>query len=241
LQTSFRQFFEKGTCTEYCKLLPEDFGAQEVFTCIQSLRAPLLTGHVTAQQLRQPHTTTPRDTSEPLNATLHAGTPHDDATPPDTTEPHEVVTSLSKKSNPVAAYFKVRYPDLKTARIETMTRIAQNTAKAGKPHRSSVLKSVSSKDPIAQAKEVYSMVDGSFLCRKTRLYFSNAVDLAALSTKQLARGQNRKDFALSQISKESKVGKGDVLETYNLGSKDLTCMEFGGPASLQYINGAKSE
>jgi hypothetical protein len=241
LQTSFRQFFKKGTCIEYCKLLPEDLGAQEVFSCIQTLRAPLLTAYVAAQQLPQPHAATPRDNSEPLHATPHAGTPRDDATPHDATEPHEVAPSPSKKPNPEAAYFKVRYPDLKKARIETMTRIAQSTAKAGKPHRSSVFKSVSSKDPIAQAKEVYEMVDESFLCRKTRLYFSNAVDLAALSTTELARGQNRKDFALSQISKELDVGKKDVLETYNLGSKDLTCMEFGGPASLHYFNGAKSE
>ncbi|RMZ74113.1 hypothetical protein GMOD_00004957 [Pyrenophora seminiperda CCB06] len=241
LRTSFRQFFKKGTCIEYCELLPEDLGAQEVFTCIQSLRAPPPTAHVTAQQLHQPHTATPRDTSEPLSTTPHAATPRDDATLHDITEPHEVATSPSKKPNPAAAYFKVRYPDLKKARIETMTRIAQSTAKAGKPHRSSVFKSVSSKDPIAQAKEVYEMGDKSFLCRKTRLYFSNAVDLATLSTTKLARGQNRKDFALNQISKELKVGKKDVLETYNLGSKDLTCMEFGGPASLHYINGAKSD
>ena len=261
LRTSFSQFFEKGTCRECCKLLPEKFGAQEVFTCIQSLRPPLPNAHVTAQQSHGPHTATPSDVSEPPDATPqtstpHIGMPHNDPTPHNTTsqqdtiDPHETTNlhdttnATSKELDSVATYFKAKYPESKKIRIQTLTRIAQRIVKAEQhviPNQTGVSTSAISEDPIALAKEVYQMVNKSLSFRKNRLYFSNAVDLAAFSATQLSRGQNSRDSAFSQISKDLNVKRTAVVDAYNAGSKDLTCMEFGGPASLFYIEGSVTE
>ncbi|KAF2818179.1 hypothetical protein CC86DRAFT_472984 [Ophiobolus disseminans] len=241
LKACFSRFFERGTCNECCNLLPEKFRPQEVFTCIQSLRLP--NTHVTVQ----PHEScvaTPSDVSKPADATPHAGTPRDDLTPHDTTDLPVVVTAPPKELTPVAAYFEAKYPNLKGTRRQTLTKITQRSLEAvqyGIPHQTSVSKCFTSKDPVALAKKVYQMAYEPLLFRKARLYFLNAVDLAASSATELLVGRNRKDDAFYKISKDLRVKKKDVIEAYNVGSKYLTCMEYGGPASLSYIEGSKSD
>ncbi len=170
---------------------------------MQSLRAPLPNTHV-----REPHAATPSEISKPPSAEPHTGTPRGRPTSHNTTD----VTRPSKKPKFVAAYFRAQYPEEKKIRIETLIRVAKRSLKADlRPHKISVSKSSIAQDHVALAKEVYQMTHKSFLLQKTRIYFLNAIDLAALLTTELSVGRTRKDCALSEISKKLKVETDDVV------------------------------
>ncbi|KAF2024861.1 hypothetical protein EK21DRAFT_117376 [Setomelanomma holmii] len=241
LRTGFREFFRRGTRLECRELLPDGVWDQDAQTTLHAT-------HVTVREPHQPQDLTPQNCMPGVMADVPPDVPPDDMlqdVPRPVSTQHQDVMPLEVVC-PVKEWFQVHYGsqsvDLSTNKQEVLVKVATRLAKSqGQeiPGWSNVPKHLASEDPTTLAKELYHILQDSSSRHKERLYFTTAV--ATMTPTTNSRGERTITAALNQLSEELKVERSILAKLYTAGQKDLTLMEFAGPAALYYMHIGKSE
>jgi hypothetical protein len=224
----FRQFVRKGSLLEWCKFLPGETSAHDVFQVIQELRDSTDNANVTITPPNQSQNT-PKPPQQPQNTSKPTHQPQNN---PKT--PHE--TYFQRISN--------------NTRSQRLSRIALRTADTNSTQKLDLLKSTersTSADPIAQAQSIYQEIHrhsnqaGSWY-RLQLILFGHSIDqCAASSDLPLIKGEKGKSYAFETIAKAQKTTKEAITKMYLHSSVYLEFAEQGGPGSLLSIAGVKSE
>jgi hypothetical protein len=178
------------------------------------------------------------------NTTPHKGTPHK-ATPQNATPQNATPQNAQNDMDIIKEFFREQFPGSNDIRIKRLVRVARRIAlnkEINIPEQSGASQDEDSifKNTITQVTKIYRTIEES----SDQLYplcFANAVELSILSIISEASRHSKKNIALNYISDLLDVDKQKVIDLDKEGNTYLTCMEFGGAASLYSINGAKTE